>query len=119
MNRCPSVRSPDWIPPASNGTTLPSNRQRMRFSGRTQRKVVEPERIDFGQGKLAMIAGTASATISAGAAAGGASRRGKGGGEPPVGLGQLGLGQAGLAQEPLQRLLRRVGAWALQLLLAV
>ena len=39
--------------------------QRIECSGRTQRRVPEPQRIDFGQGKSRTIASTVSATISA------------------------------------------------------
>ena len=37
----------------------------MRFSGRTQRKEPEPQRMDLGQGKPRRIASAISATISA------------------------------------------------------
>ena len=37
----------------------------MEWSGRTQRSLPEPQRIDFGQGKFATISGTISATTSA------------------------------------------------------
>ena len=69
MKRWPSVRSEAAITPApvsiSTGTTSPSSRQAMRFSGRTQRKVPAPQRMDLGQGKPRTTASTISATISA------------------------------------------------------
>ena len=60
MNRWPSVTSPLAMPSISNGTTAPSNRQTIRFSGRTQRSVPVPQRIDLGQGKSRTIRSTIS-----------------------------------------------------------
>src|SRR5262245_6544504 len=65
MKRWPRVSLPLLMPSTSNGTTLPSSRQRMEWSGLTQRSLPEPQRIDFGQGKFATISGTISATTSA------------------------------------------------------
>ena len=48
------------MPSISNGTTWPSNRATIRFSGRTQRSVPEPQRIDLGQGKPRTIWSTIS-----------------------------------------------------------
>ena len=64
MKRWPSVMASEGIPSISNGTTLPSNRHRMRLIGRTQRRVPEPQRIDLGQGKVRMTWSTVSATRS-------------------------------------------------------
>ncbi len=64
MKRCPSVRSPLSIPSMAKGTTRRSNTHRIRFSGRTQRRAPEPQRIDLGQGKPRTTASAISATIS-------------------------------------------------------
>ncbi len=39
----------------------------MEWSGRTQRRLPSPQRMDFGQGKLRIVPATASATTSAAA----------------------------------------------------
>ena len=57
------------IPSTSKGITSGSsvsgpNVATMECSGRTQRSEPEPQRMDFGQGKLRMMPGIASATIS-------------------------------------------------------
>ena len=89
MKRWPKVTSPAAMPPTSKSTTTGSSVsgpkvQRMERSGRTQRRLAvpsasfpakgesdgaerAPQRIDFGQGKARIIAGTASATISSAA----------------------------------------------------
>ncbi len=53
MKRWPRVMLPVLTPSISNGTTSPSKVQTIECSGRTQRKRPEPQRMDFGQGKLA------------------------------------------------------------------
>ncbi len=69
MKRCPRVVSPARSPSISSATTsLPASVasvQRIPCSGRTQRRLPSPQRIDFGQGKPRTIASTVSATISA------------------------------------------------------
>ncbi len=64
MMRWPCVTLPLAMPSTAKGTTSPSKVQTMDFSGRTQRKDPEPQRIDLGQGKLRMICGTISAMTS-------------------------------------------------------
>jgi hypothetical protein len=64
MKRWPSVTSVAAMPSTSKATTLPSKRQRMRWSGRTQRSFPEPQVIDLGQGKVRTIAPIISATTA-------------------------------------------------------
>ena len=64
MKRWPRVVLPLRIPSISKGTTSPSKVQMMEWSGRTQRKDPEPQRIDLGQGNLRIVSGTISAMIS-------------------------------------------------------
>ena len=60
---------PAAIPSTSSGTTCAPassvSRQRIECSGRTQRRLPEPQRIDLGQGKSRMVRESTSATISA------------------------------------------------------
>ena len=65
MKRWPRVVSPDLTPSISKGTTLPPKRQRIECSGRTQRRLPSPQRMDFGQGKARTTSGTISAMTSA------------------------------------------------------
>ena len=69
MNRWPSVVSPALIPSISSGTTsAPASFDRMHrieCSGRTQRKLPAPQRIDLGHGKLRTVSSSTSATIPA------------------------------------------------------
>ena len=68
MTRWPKVTSPEAMPPTSKCTTSGTsvsgpNVHKMERSGRTQRsesgaRDCGPKRIDFGQGKLAITAGT-------------------------------------------------------------
>ena len=55
------------VPPRSKepSSTTPPNSAMMECSGRTQRTVPVPQRIDFGQGKSPMTAGMISASTSA------------------------------------------------------
>ncbi len=90
--------------------------QRIECSGRTQRRVPSPQRMDFGQGKPRTVASTVSATISA-AGRPGWSRTAKS--TSPLGSGrdcELVAGQAGGAEEAVDRFLGGVGAGALALL---
>ena len=69
MKRWPRVTSPARMPSISKGTTsAPASslsRQITECSGRTQRRLPAPQRIDFGQGKLRITSSSTSATISA------------------------------------------------------
>src|SRR3546814_2623897 len=53
MKRWPQVSSPAVRWPNLNGTTWPSKTQRIECSGRTQRRALLPQRIDFGHGRAA------------------------------------------------------------------
>ena len=68
MKRWPRVVLPAAMPSIWNGTTVAPDssdrRQMMECSGRTQRRLPAPQRIDLGQGKLRMAASSTSATIS-------------------------------------------------------
>ena len=68
MKRWPRVVSPAVIPSTVSGTTcVPPSSDRiaaMEWSGRTQRRFPDPQRIDFGQGKSRIAASSTSATIS-------------------------------------------------------
>ncbi len=68
MNRCPSVVLPATIPSTVKGTTrAPASsdrRHRIDCNGRTQRKAPDPQRIDFGQGKLRITPSSTSATMA-------------------------------------------------------
>ena len=92
-----------------NGTTLPSSRQTMRRSGRTQvNALVPPQRIDFGHGKRRSSAGMAPAMTAAASCAGVALSSTQ---KSPSWRSCSRAG-AMLAQEAGQRLLRRAGARA-------
>lgn len=68
MKRWPSVLLPAVNPSSVIGTTSapPSSerRQRIDWSGRTQRREPVPQRIDLGQGKVRITRSSTSATIS-------------------------------------------------------
>ena len=64
MNRWPRVTLAASMPSTENGTTSASNRHRMDCSGRTQRKLPEPQRMDLGHGNLRMTSGTSVAITS-------------------------------------------------------
>jgi hypothetical protein len=68
MNRCPAVQSPARMPSISSPTTSApassDSRQTIEWSGRTQRKDPDPQRIDLGQGKSRTTRSSTSATIS-------------------------------------------------------
>ncbi len=108
---------PLFTPANSNGTTSPSNSATMPCSGRTQRTApAVPQRIDFGQGSLAMASGTISAITSAVSRPLRAIDRDI---EFALGVGLfLALLQrhAGRAQKAFQRLFRRARARALAFL---
>ena len=79
----------------------------MECSGRTQRKLPAPQRIDLGHGKLRMVRSSTSATINRRCAPCG---RDMGNVNLPLLVvlnAQVIHGQAGGAQEPLDRLFRR------------
>src|SRR3546814_18083980 len=57
MKRWPQVSSPAVRWPNLNGTTWPSKTQRIECSGRTQRRALLPQRIDFGHGREASASG--------------------------------------------------------------
>ena len=104
-------------PAKLNGTTSPSKVQRMECSGRTQR-TARPgfQRIDLGQGSLAITSGRISASTCGGLAALALDHR-----HIDIALGrlldlELVLGQAGLFQKAVERRLRRVGLGAFQFL---
>jgi len=71
MKRCPRVATPLAIPSISNGTTSdpPSSLSwhRIACSGRTQRRLPAPQRIDLGHAKPRIVSATTSATMSAAA----------------------------------------------------
>ena len=68
MKRWPSVVLPAvrWSRVTGTTSAPPSSvsRQRIECSGRTQRRVPLPQRIDLGQGKVRMVRSSTSATMS-------------------------------------------------------
>ena len=100
----PRSRRPDITGPSVNGTTLPSNRQTMRRSGRTQVKSpLVPQRMDFGQENFARGLWQRGGQIGGGRLAGDALVQ-----HPEIAfLNQILFGRAVLAQEPGKRLLGR------------